>query len=93
MTTRYWRICGYHSGSKIFETHVPVGCFCERQVKELLKVLAAKADLTLDEIVGAYARMNTTYSNDLLLVQKDKPHPVYMCGDNPYFIAGVIESE
>ncbi|MDE0412185.1 MAG: hypothetical protein OXI37_08245 [Gammaproteobacteria bacterium] len=49
--------------------------------------------MTLDEIVGAYARKNTRYYNDLLLVQKEKPHPEYMCGDNPYFIAGVIERE
>ena len=91
MTTRYWRISGYDSGSKIFETLVPVGCFTERQVKDLLKALAAKTGLTLDEIVGAYARKNTNYSNDLLLVQKEKPHPEYMCGDDPYFIAEVIE--
>lgn len=90
MTKRYWRISGHESGSKIFETHVPVGCFSERQVNDLLKALTAKAGLTLDEIVGAYARRNTKYSNDLLLVQKEKPHAEYMCGDNPYFVAGVV---
>ena len=91
MTKSYWRIIGYESGSKIFETYVPVGCFSERQMNDLLKALAAKAGLTLDEIVGAYARKNTKVSNDLLLVQKEKPHPEYMCGHNPYFVAGVVE--
>ena len=93
MTKQYWRISGYESESKIFEIHVPVGCFSERQVTDLLKALTAKAGLTQDEIVGAYARKNTRYSNDLLLVQKEKPHPEYMCGDNPYFVAGVVTHE
>lgn len=93
MTKRYWRISGYESGNRIFETQVPVGYFSERQVNNLLKALAAKTGLTLDEIVGAYARRNTKYSNDLLRVQKDKPHPVYACGDNPYFVAEVITRE
>ena len=88
---RYWRISGYESGNKMFETHVPVGCLSERQMKDLLRALAAKVGLTLDEIVGAYARKNTRYSNDLLVVQKEQLHPGYMCGDNLYFVAGVVE--
>ena len=91
MTKKYWRITGYESGNEIFETHVPIGCFSERQVRDLLKALAAKAGLTLDEIVGVYAKKGTKYSNDLLLVQKEAPHPEYTCGHNPYFVAGVVE--
>ena len=93
MTKRYWRIIGYESESRVFETHIPVGCLSERQLKELLKALTAKAGLSLDEIVGAYVRKNTRRSNDLLLVQKEKHHQEYMCGDNPYFVAEVISCE
>ena len=70
MPKRLWEIRGYDSTTEIFKSHVPVSCFGERRIQELLKALAAKAGLTFDEIVGAYARKNATLANDLLVVGK-----------------------
>ena len=58
-----------------------------------MKALTAKAGLSYDEIVGAYAKKRTKISNELLLVKKDGPYQVYTCGSNPYFIARVIIEE
>jgi hypothetical protein len=90
MNQKYWHIEGYESTTKIYDRKVKVGFFSENQIRNLLKALAAKAGLTFDEIVGAYAKKKTMIFNDLLSIQKEGPHPVYMCGDNPSFIARVI---
>lgn len=90
MNKMYWHIEGYEGTSKIFETEVKCGCFSDKQIQNLLMALTAKAGLNLDEIVGAYAKKRTKISNDLLLIQKEGPHPIYTCGINPYFIAQVV---
>lgn len=90
MKQRFWHIEGYDSTTKIYDRKVKIGFFSENQIQNLLKALAAKAGLTFDEIVGAYAKKKTMISNNLLSIQKDGPYPVYMCGDNPHFIARVV---
>ena len=93
MKQRYWHIEGYNSTTKIFNKKVKVGCFSENKIKSLLMTLAAKAGLNFNEIVGAYAKKNTKISNELLSIQKDGSYPVYMCGDNPHFLARVISDK
>ncbi len=93
MTEKLWVICGYDSMEQIFEIRVPVGCFSEKQIQELLKALAAKAGLSFDEIVGAYAKRNTALANVLLGVNKDERHQQYTCGSNPHFIARIVSTE
>ena len=93
MPKKMWEICGYDSDKKIFETYAPIGYFSERQIQELLKALVAKAGLTFDEIVGAYAKRSTKASNTLLSINKEGPYPQYMCGPNPYFVARIVERE
>ena len=56
MTEKLWEIRGYDSMEQIFEIHVPVDCFSEKRIQELLKALAARAGLEFNEIVGAYAK-------------------------------------
>jgi hypothetical protein len=56
----------------------------------LLKALAAKAGLGFDEIVGAYAKRRTKIANNLLEVQREGPHAIFMCGSNPHFIASIV---
>ena len=93
MNQRYWHIIGHDGPAKIYDRKVKIGCFSENQIQDLLKALTAKVGLSLDEIVGAYARKKTRIANELLLISKDGPYPVYMCGDNPHFIARVtVES-
>jgi len=88
---KFWKIEGYDSLTKIYERELKSGCFSEKQIQAVLQSLVAKAGLDFDEIVGAYAKRNTRVANDLLLVQRDGPYSRFMCGDNPYFTARVIE--
>ena len=75
----------------IYDRKVKLGYFSEVRIQELLMALAARAGLNYDEIVGAYAAKNAKIANLLLEVRKDGPHPVYTCGDNPWFTARVVE--
>jgi len=88
---KFWKIEGYDSLTKIYEKELKLSYFSEKQIQDVLKVLVAKAGLEFDEIVGAYARKKTKIANDSLLVQKDGPYPRFMCGENPYFTARIIE--
>jgi hypothetical protein len=85
-TGSYWLIQGFDSATKIYERRVDIGQLSTDQAKALLRALAAKAGLTLDEIVGAYARRKTPMANGHLHVHKDGPYPVFWCGGNPHFI-------
>jgi hypothetical protein len=93
MSKLYWNIRGYNSDRMIYDCEVPVGTFSEKQIKSMLMCLTAKAGLHPDEIVGAYARRRSKVANNLLDVRKDGPHPVYMCGTNPHFVARVVKQE
>jgi hypothetical protein len=90
MKQRFWHIEGYDSLTKIYDKKVKVGCFSDNQIKNLLKALTAKAGLSFDEIVGAYAKKKTKISNEHLIIKRDGPYQVYTCGSNPHFIARVI---
>jgi hypothetical protein len=89
-TKKQWLIRGYDSAAMIYEKRVAVGQLTEDQVKALLMALAAKAGLTFDEIVGAYAKRRTKIANNLLQVQREGPHTIFMCGSNPHFIASIV---
>jgi len=90
---RYWHIEGYDSTVKIYDRKVKIGYFSEKQVQELLMVLAAKASLNFDEIVGAYASRRSKIHNELLTIQKDGLQPGFSCGVNPHFIVRVVEGD
>jgi hypothetical protein len=89
----YWLIEGYDSTTKIFEKRIEAGQITEQQAMDMLKALVAKAGLTFDEIVGAYARRRSTIANDHLLVQRDGPHCVFYCGGNPHFEVSLRDSD
>jgi len=88
----YWLIRGYDGSALIYETKIDIGQITENQIKALLMALAAKAGLTYDEIVGAYAKKRVKIHNELLCVKKDGPHPTFNCGTNPHFVAAIAES-
>ncbi len=91
-TKKYWRVVGYDSTSTIFEKEVPLGRFSQDQMKVALRVLAARAGLTFDEILGCYSKKNTKGHRSLLEVQvQSGPKFSMSCGSNPYFIASVVE--
>lgn len=83
----YWHIEGYDGLTKIYDRKIKSGYYGEDQVQLLVQVLAAKAGLTFDEIVGAFAKRRSKLSNDLLCVRRGGHGAVFMCGDNPHFIA------
>jgi hypothetical protein len=91
-TEKFWRIVGYDSSTEIFQKLVPVGRMSQNQMKETLRVLAAKAGLTCDEVVDCYMKKNAKGYRTLLDVQVDSgPKFSMSCGSNPYFIASVVE--
>jgi hypothetical protein len=59
MKKTHWLIQGYDSQAKIYERRVNIGQLTDKQVAALLMTLVAKAGLTFDEIVGAYAKKRT----------------------------------
>jgi hypothetical protein len=89
---RYWRIEGYDSTRRIFKTRVELGQFTDSQIKGVLRALVAKAGLTDDEIVGAYAKRRTKIANDLLCVHHDSLHFTYMCGGTVNFAASIVDA-
>ena len=91
---KYWHIEGYDSLTPIYDKKVKVGCVSSNQIQSILKALAAKTGLSFDEIVGAYAKKRTKIHNDLLIIKHDGPNPItYTCGENPFFIATVINED
>jgi len=93
MSSRYWHIEGYDSLTQIYDRKVKLGYFTERQIQSVLMALAAKAGLSFDEIVGAYATRRSKIANDLLSVHRDGPYPIFLCGGNPHFIARVVDAD
>ena len=60
-------------------------------LQELLKCFAAKETLSYEEIVGAYVKRKTRRAHDILHVQKNGPYPEYNCGNDPSFVAIVVD--
>jgi len=82
----YWLLEGYDGTKKFYERRLDVGQLTTNQAKALIRALTAKAGLTFDEIVGAYAKKRTRIANVHLGVHKDGPYPVFWCGNQPHFI-------
>jgi hypothetical protein len=90
---RHWLIRGYDRTKLIFQMRVGLNQLSDKQMKDLLRTLTAKASLQFSEIVGAYAKRRTKIANDLLHVHQDTAQPTYMCGTNPHFVASVIDED
>lgn len=93
MSKTYWLIRGYEGSTKIYERRIDSGQMTISQGKDLLKALVAKAGLTFDEIVGAYATRRTKIANDHLLVRSDGSSPTFYCGSNPHFVIAIAKME
>ncbi len=93
MTNQSWLIRGYESTTLIYERVIPLALYSEKQARSLLQALTAKAGLTNDEIVGAYARRGSKLRNSLLDVSRDGPECSFSCGSNPFFTAVPTDRE
>jgi hypothetical protein len=91
MAKRFWRIRGYKRFDPILDVTIPAGSMTEAKVQELLKCLAAKENLSYEEIIGGYVKRNTKRAHELLHVQKNGPYPEYDCGHSPSFVAIVVD--
>lgn len=72
---------------RIFRIRVPASSFSDSQICALLRALVAKAGLTYEETVGAFATRKRRCSNDLLAVHRDGANSRFRCGENPHFVA------
>ena len=91
MAKRFWRIRGYKRFDTIIDLTIPYGNLTEGQLQETLKCFAAKEGLSYEEIVGAYVKRKTKKAHELLHVQKYGPYPEYNCGNDPSFVAIVVD--
>ena len=92
MSKRYWLI-RRHGCDEVFERKVKLGTFSDRQIREVLRALAAK-ELSFTEIIGAYAKRGTVNANDLLEIQKGFNDPTYTCGSGvTFFTASIVDEE
>jgi hypothetical protein len=65
MAKRYWNIVGYKKFDPIFDVTIPIGCLSDRQLKDLLRCLTAKADSSLKillELTSGERRSSRTIS-------------------------------
>ena len=90
MSHRIGRIRGYDGLNLIYKCIVPLRFYSEKQMQSLLRTLTAKAGLTNDEIVGAYARRGSQPHNSHLIVNRGGPHSKFSCGSNPFFTAAPV---
>lgn len=91
MARKYWRIRGYKKFDTIVDITIPVGSMTESQLQALLKCFAAKEELSYEEIVGAYVKQGTKRAHEILHVQKNGPYPEYNCGNDPSFVAIIVD--
>jgi hypothetical protein len=87
MAKKYWRI-SRHKGFD-FDEMIPFGCVTDDQLKELLKCLCAKAELSYEETIGAYVKRKTRRAHKLLEIQGNGL--VYFCGNGPSFVATLVD--
>lgn len=91
MQKRFWRIRGHKGLDTFFDVMIPTGCLTEDKLKEFLKCLSAKEGLSYVEIIGVYAKRKTRFAHDILHIQKNGPYPEYSCGNDPSFVAIIVD--
>ena len=84
-----WHIQGFEGTNQILDLKVKCSELSEKKLKALLMALTASSGHTYDEIVGSYVHRRSGIANDLIRVQKDGLHPVYLCGTDPHFRASI----
>src|SRR5271157_3873577 len=91
MGKRFWRIRGDRGCETIFDQTLPLGSITDDQLKALLRCLAAKANLTNEEIVDAYVKRKTKRAQEFMPVQPNGPAPGYYCGFDTVFTAIIVD--
>jgi len=91
MAKKYWRIRGHKKFDTIVDLKIPFGSLTESQLQALLKCFMAKGEFSYEEIVGAYVKRNTKQAHEFLNVQKNGPYPEYSCGNDPSFVAIIVD--
>jgi hypothetical protein len=92
-----WEIIGCDSTTEFFRRQVPVGLITPDKLNELLRILAAKyGNLNDDEIIGSLLKRGTRGHRGHLDVHRENDDVTrrtnYTCGDDPHFIARLLQS-
>ena len=88
-----WRITGYDGINVIFREDIPLYHISEFNIKELLRVLVSKYELSDREIVNSYLNSRSKNKQDLLELKSLKLKPEFSCGENRVLISVVIVDE
>ena len=91
MRKRFWRIRGERGFETVFDQTLPLGSITDGQLKALLRCLAAKANLTNEEIVCAYVKPKPKQAHEFMPVQPVGPTPGYYCGFDTVFTAIIVD--
>ncbi|WP_141696806.1 hypothetical protein [Methylophaga muralis] len=74
------------------EQTIPEGLLTSRKLNELLVALTVKYCLNdEEEIVRSYYRRNVKKYLPLLEIRRDRNNNTMQCGENPYFVASLVD--
>ncbi|MBR9886431.1 MAG: hypothetical protein GYB20_01840 [Oceanospirillales bacterium] len=88
---RFWHIRGMNGLEQMSELMIPSGSVTDKNLELLLQALVAKYSLCDDEIASCFYRKNCKAHSSLLEVRHDKKNRTIECGENPYFIAVLVD--
>lgn len=88
---KYWIVEHYDSTELVSEYKINYGCMTEKQMENLLKTFVVKYSMNDEETINSFVKKNTKAYTGFLEISKSSPPFSISCGDNPYFIARVVE--
>lgn len=89
-TRKVWRVEGYDGDRLIFESTIPLGGASVGAMRVLMQRLACR-HLSGSEIVSASLRRNAKGRSNLLDLADGPDHRVICSGQNPHYVASVVE--
>ncbi len=90
---KYWLIRHYEGNSIIAEHKFPFGYMKEGRIKILLQMLTMKYSITDEEAISSFfTKCSNAHSNHLKVNNSIHPYH-FSCGENPHFVARVVEEK
>ena len=87
---KYWVIKGYDGANELFNFRKLYGCKGTEKIQTILKTLVSKMALGYDEIIDSGLNEKSRGKLNLLDVRRQRDGS-FICGDNPFVTARVIE--
>ncbi|QEQ96272.1 hypothetical protein [Neptunomonas concharum] len=92
MKDRYWYIRGMSGLNQFSELMIPQGHLTSKKLDELLQALVAKYGLSDEEITSCFYRKRCKAYCSLLEIRYDRQNQTRECGEDPYFVASLVDS-